>query len=85
MNRALNEGAGVAAAGALLAEARSLADQALWLARRLFAIAEERRMTEEAVSWGRLSESWGAIEAAAERGDIPEVAVVARAQTGELF
>ena len=68
------------AAGALLAEARGKGGEALWLARRLFAIAEDRRLTDEARGWGRLSEAWDAIEAAAMRGE-----PAAPARTGELF
>lgn len=85
MNRALNEGGGIDAAGALLAEARELTGAALWLTGRLFAIAEDRRMTEEARGWGQLSEAWDAIETAADRSDIAEVAAMNRAVTGDLF
>jgi putative DNA methylase len=74
LNRALNDGGGVGAAGGLLAEARPLASAALWLASRLFAVAEDRRMTEEALGWGRLAEAWDAIEAAADRTDNPAAA-----------
>jgi putative DNA methylase len=65
LNRALNGDGGFHDAGALLAEAQSLAADACWLAGRLFAIAEDRRMTEEALSWGNLAEAWGDIEKAA--------------------
>ena len=67
LNRALNEGSGVAAAGALLAEAPGLASDVRWLTSRLFAVAEDRRMTDEARGWGNLAEAWGEIEATAER------------------
>lgn len=85
MNRALNEGGGIDAAGALLAEARELTGAALWLTGRLFAIAEDRRMTEEARGWGQLSEAWDAIETAADRSDIAEIAAMNRGVTGDLF
>lgn len=71
LNRALNDGGGVNAAGDLLGEARDLGSAALWLTGRLFALAEDRRMTDEAIGWGRLAEAWGAIEAAADRTDRP--------------
>jgi putative DNA methylase len=80
LNRALNDGGGVNAAGALLAEARGLSGDARWLAGRLFAIAEDRKLTDEARGWGRLSEAWDAIETAAERGEAPMPA-----RTGDLF
>ncbi len=74
LNRALNEGGGAAEASALLAEAQSLAADACWLAGRLFSIAEDRRMTDEALGWGNLAEAWAEIEAAAaeRRAGAPE-------------
>lgn len=80
LNRALNDGGGLEAAGTLLAEARALGADVRWLTGRLFEVAEARRLTDEARGWGRLSEAWDAIEAAAERGDARAPAV-----TGELF
>lgn len=74
LNRALNDGGGVAAAGVLLGEARDLAAPAYWLTGRLFTLAEDRRMTDEAIGWGRLAEAWDAIEAAADRTDRPVAA-----------
>lgn len=71
LNRALNDGGGVNAAGDLLGEARDLGSAALWLTGRLFSLAEDRRMTDEALGWGRLAEAWDAIEAAADRTDNP--------------
>lgn len=85
LNRALNDGDGVTVAGTILAEARGLSNSAYWLTGRLFAIAEDRRMTDEARGWGQLSESWDAIEAVADRGDVAEAAAYAGAQTGDLF
>lgn len=85
LNRALTEGDGVQAAGAMLAEAREMSGPAHWLAARLFALAEERRMTDEARGWGQVSEAWDAIEAAADQGDVAEVAALNRATTGDLF
>ncbi len=85
LNRALNDGGGVSAAAALLAEARELGPATNWLAGRLFAIAEDRRLTDEARGWGRLSEAWTEIEAAADRGDIIELAAINRAVSGDLF
>jgi putative DNA methylase len=85
LNRALNDGGGIETAGALLAEARDLSGAVHWLTGRLFAIAEDRKMTEEARGWGRLSEAWDAIEAAADRGDVAETAALNRATTGDLF
>jgi putative DNA methylase len=75
LNRALNDGGGVNAAGDLLGEARDLGSAALWLTGRLFALAEDRRMTDEALDWGRLAEAWDAIEAAADRTDRPAAAL----------
>ncbi len=80
LNRALNDGGGVTGAASLLAEARGLGPDALWLARRLFAIAEDRRLTDEAQGWGRLSEAWDAIEAAADAGP-----AAGPARSGDLF
>jgi len=74
MNRALNEGGGVNAAGALLAEARERGSEVYWLAGRLFAIAEHRKLSDEARSWGRLSEAWSEIEDAADRTETPTTA-----------
>ena len=74
LNRALNDGGGVNAAGDLLGEARDLGAAALWLTGRLFSLAEDRRMTDEALGWGRLAEAWDAIEAAADRAERPAVA-----------
>lgn len=85
MNRALNDGGGVNEAAALLAEARELGAAVLWLTARLFAIAEDRRMTDEARSWGHLSEAWNDIESAAGRADLVEAATLTRAATGDLF
>nr|WP_303705369.1 DUF1156 domain-containing protein [Brevundimonas naejangsanensis] len=85
LNRALNDGRGVAEAGGLLAEAREMTGAVHWLTARLFALAEERRMTDEARGWGHLSEAWAAIEAAADQGDVVEAAAMNRAQTGDLF
>lgn len=85
LNRALNDGGGVGAAGALLAEARELGGAVHWLTGRLFAIAEDRRLTDEARGWGRLSEAWSEIEAAADRGDLVETAAMNRAKSGDLF
>jgi putative DNA methylase len=85
LNRALNDGGGVVEAGSLLAEARELGGAVHWLTGRLFAIAEDRRLTEEARSWGRLSEAWPEIEAAADRGDLIETAALNRAVSGDLF
>ncbi|WP_292046583.1 MULTISPECIES: DUF1156 domain-containing protein [unclassified Brevundimonas] len=85
LNRALNDGGGVAEAGGLLAEAREMTGAVHWLTARLFALAEERRMTDEARGWGHLSEAWAAIEAAADQGDVVEAAAMNRAQTGDLF
>lgn len=85
LNRALNEGGGVSEAGVLLAEARELTGAAHWLIARLFAIAEDRRMTDEARSWGHLSEAWADIEQAADQGDVVEAAALTRATTGNLF
>ena len=85
INRALNEGGGISAAGALLAEARELTGAAYWLTGRLFAIAEDRRMADEARGWGQVSEAWDGIEAAADRGDTVETAALARAVTADLF
>lgn len=85
LNRALNDGGGISAAAALLAEARELGAAANWLTARLFAIAEDRRLTDEARGWGRLSEAWTEIEAAADRGDIVETAAMNRAVSGDLF
>lgn len=65
MNRALNEGGGVVAAAGLLAEARQLEFHVSWLCSRLFGMAEDRKLSEEARSWGRLSEAWDQIEAKA--------------------
>jgi putative DNA methylase len=79
LNLALNDGGGVTAAGALLAEGRTLSADVRWLAGRLFAIAEDRKLTDEARGWGRLSEAWDAIEAAADRGDVMPM------RSGELF
>ncbi len=76
LNRALNDGGGIAEAGSLLAEAREFGAAAYWLAGRLFAMAEDRRMTDEARGWGKLSEAWDAIEAAADRTEPPPVAAV---------
>jgi putative DNA methylase len=75
LNRALIDGGGVNAAGDLLGEARDLGSAALWLTGRLFALAEDRRMTDEALDWGRLAEAWDAIEAAADRTDRPAAAL----------
>jgi putative DNA methylase len=66
MNRALNDGGGVRAAASLLSEARGLSGSVRWLVDRLFALAETRRMADEARGWGRLSEAWSAIETAAD-------------------
>lgn len=85
LNRALNDGGGIGAAGALLAEARELGGAVHWLIGRLFAIAEDLRLTDEARGWGRLSEAWTEIEAAADRGDIAETAAMNRAVSGDLF
>ncbi|MBL8553711.1 MAG: hypothetical protein JNL41_05495 [Phenylobacterium sp.] len=85
MNRALNEGGGIESAGALLAEGREMTGAVYWLTGRLFAIAEDRRMAEEARGWGQLSEAWDAIEAAADRTDIAEIAALNRATPGQLF
>ena len=74
LNRALNDGGGVSSAGAVLAEARQLSSAVQWLTGRLFAISEDRRMTDEARGWGRLSEAWDAIEAAADRTANPTAA-----------
>jgi putative DNA methylase len=74
LNRALNDRGGAAEAGALLREAQALAVDARWLTGRLFGIAEDRRMPEEARSWGRLSEAWDEIMAAADRGSEPAAA-----------
>jgi putative DNA methylase len=74
MNRALNDGGGVGAAAELLAEARGLGASAHWLAGRLFTLSENRRMTDEARGWGRLSEAWDAIEAAANAAPAPREA-----------
>jgi hypothetical protein len=81
VNRALNQGGGVGAAGALLGEARELAGSVRWLITRLFALAEDRKLTDEARGWGKLSEAWDDIEAVADRAEPPPVAAV----TGELF
>lgn len=85
LNRALNDGGGVAEAGALLAEARELSGPVRWLVTRLFALAEDRRMTDEARGWGHLSEAWAEVEAAADRGDVAETAAMNRAVSGDLF
>jgi putative DNA methylase len=85
LNRALNDGGGVAEAGGLLAEAREMTGAVHWLTARLFALAEDRRMTDEARGWGHLSEAWAAIEAAADQSDVVEAAAMNRAKTGDLF
>jgi putative DNA methylase len=85
LNRALNDGGGVAEAGALLAEARELSGPIRWLVARLFALSEDRRMSDEARGWGHLSEAWVEVEAAADRGDVAESAAMNRAVTGDLF
>lgn len=85
LNRALNDSGGVAEAGALLAEARELTGPVRWLVARLFALAEDRRMTDEARGWGNLSEAWAEVEAAADRGDVAEIAALNRAVSGDLF
>jgi putative DNA methylase len=75
LNRALNDGGGINAAGELLGKARELGSAALWLTERLFALSEDRRMADEAIGWGRLAEAWDAIESAADRADGPAVAI----------
>lgn len=85
LNRALNDGGGVSEAGAMLAEARELGGPVRWLVARLFAVAEDRRMTDEARGWGHLSEAWAEVEAAADRGDVAETAAMNRAVSGDLF
>ncbi|NBB51214.1 DUF1156 domain-containing protein [Rhizobium sp. CRIBSB] len=85
LNRALSDGGGVAEAGALLAEARELSGSVRLLVVRLFALSEDRRMTDEARGWGHLSEAWAEVEAAADRGDVAETAALNRAVSGDLF
>jgi putative DNA methylase len=85
LNRALSDGGGVVEAGALLAEVRELSGPVRWLIGRLFALAEDRRMTDEARGWGHLSEAWVEVEAAADRGDVAEIAAMNRAVSGDLF
>jgi putative DNA methylase len=80
LNRSLNDGGGVAEAGSLLAEARGLGSSTYSLVGQLFALAETRRMSEEARGWGKLSEAWDSIEAAAERVPAPILA-----ETGQLI
>jgi len=76
LNHALNDGGGVAAAGSLLAEARGLSIDALWLARRLFDIAEDRRLTDEARAGVDCQRRGTAIVAAADRVGEPTGAPV---------
>ena len=64
----------------MLSEARGLGAEVRWLTSRLFAIAEDRKLTDEARGWGRLSEAWEAIETAAERGE-----ALMPTRTGDLF
>jgi len=85
LHRALNEGGGVAETGALLAEARELTGSARWLIARLFALAEDRRMVDEARGWGYLSEAWAEVETAADRSHLAETAALNRAVSGDLF
>lgn len=85
LNRALNDGGGVIAAGTLLAGARELGGAVHWLTARLFAVAEDLRLADEARGWGRLSEAWAEIENAADRSDLVEAGALNRAVSGDLF